>query len=81
MAELQKNQLISGIITRIGPLNGASQVDIQFMIEGYTDVFVVFAGYKTGLAKIGDRIKFKYKKEFIGRGNVAHDSFVIEGLA
>lgn len=80
MAEIKRKQIISGIITRIGPLNGASQVDIQFMIEGYDNIFVVFAGWRTGLAKIGDHVNFVYKKEFIGHVNVEHNSFVIEGL-
>lgn len=80
MAALQNKQAVSGVITRIGPLNGASRVDIQFMLEGYGDVFIVYADYKIGLAKIGDRVRFVYKNEFIGHGNVDHKSFVIENL-
>lgn len=80
MSELKNKQTISGIVKRIGPLNGASQVNIQFLLEGYDDIFVVFAGYKTGLAKIGDRVTFVHKESFTGRENVDHDSFVIDGL-
>lgn len=80
MTELKNKQIISGIVQRIGPINGASKVNIQFMLENHDDIFVVFAGHKIGLAKIGDRVTFVYKKAFIGRENVDADSFVIEGL-
>ena len=67
---------ITGIINRIGPLNGASIVDIQFMLENNKEVYIVFAGKNIGLSKVGDEVNFNLGKTFLQHHNVDQKSFV-----
>ena len=55
---------IKGIVRRVGPLNGAGVVNIQFMLENDKRLYVAFVGYYIGLIKVGDEVCFNLNKTF-----------------
>ena len=86
MAETKNMDTVSGIVTRFGPFQGQSfgegknEVGLQFMIEGYDEIFTILAAKTVGLTQKGDLVTFDVTKSITKMYTVDHESFEIVGM-